>query len=239
MELGEALDTYLRTEYLRRRTRAAMGAMWLAPTLVGALMLLGLSLLLSTWTLWPITIYWLAAAPLGCGTVYLYHRRKERRLGVRGEAVPETVAAAGLFVAAALLSGAGGILGHPSMWWVYAARVGWGLPVLGVLVVPPLGAPLAVTLGYLVVAFMKRSQRLVALALGMGGAIFAAGFVVLTIVSKAGHESVMTGVNGVPSGTWSQLGLGIAFRVAPIVVYALILLIAGALFRRDADRRVP
>jgi hypothetical protein len=233
MQAGEALDTLLSTDYVRRRTRQAIRAMWLPPTLFGALILLSLSLV-GTRGVGPTTIYWLIAGPLGCLAVYLYYRERERRRGVGGDVLPEVVVAAALFVAAALLTGAGGFLHGPFLWWLYSPQVGWGLPVLGIVTIPPVGAPIAVTLGYAILALLKRSPRLLILAITLGVAIFAVGFVVLTIANKAALESVVTGPGGAGMSTLSHLGTTVAFRVAPTVAYALTLMVTGVLFRRSA-----
>ncbi|SRR6266496_1183256 len=233
MQAGEALDTLLKTEYLRRRTRGAVRAMWFPPVLFGVLMLASLALV-GTHGLWPITIFWLTAGPLGCGAVYLYYRGRERSHGVGGDVVPEVVAAVALFASAALLAGAGGLLHGLGLWWLYTPEVGWGLPVLGIVTIPPVGAPIALAFGYGILAFLKRSSRLLAVGIGLGGAIFAVGFAVLTIASKAQFESVVTGPGGVGLSTLSRLGATVVYRVAPTVAYALTLIVAGALFRRPA-----
>jgi hypothetical protein len=233
MQAGEALDTLLKTEYLRRRTRSAIRAMWLPPVLFGVLMFASLALVRTRGFL-PITIFWLIAGPLGCGAVYLYYRGRVRSHGVGGDVLPEVVVGVALFVSATLLAGAGGLLHGPILWWLYSPQVGWGLPVLGIVTIPPVGAPIAVALGYGILAFFKRSPRLLAVGIGLGGAIFFVGFVVLTIASKAELESAVAGPGGAGASTLSQLGTTVAFRVAPTVAYALTLIVTGALFRRIA-----
>ena len=139
MQTDEALDALLRVEYVRRRTRDRLRGGWFPPGLFGALFLVSLGPAITSSRLLT-AIYWAIAGPCAIATIALYYGRRQDQTGSRGLVGPEVVCAVGLWAAALLLAGVGGYATSLTLWWLYYPQVGWGLPVLGVVTLAPVGA---------------------------------------------------------------------------------------------------
>lgn len=158
MGTDEAIDALLRANYLRRRTRAELRGGWVVPSVFGVLFLLSLVPAVIDDRL-PLTIYWLVAGGGAVAGVLAGYRRTQRRTGASRVVEPEVATAVGLWAAALLLAGVGSYAGSVGLWWLYYPRVGWGLPVLGIVTLAPVGAPLAVLAAYAAAATLQRSRR--------------------------------------------------------------------------------
>jgi hypothetical protein len=103
--------------------------------------------------------------------------------------------------------------------------------------IPPVAAPLAILVGYVVFAWMHRNPRLAAFGLGLSAAVFVVGGITLTLADKALMQACVPQGGGLESCALTRLGGIVAFRVAPAVGYAAALLVTAVLFRRA--RRSP
>jgi hypothetical protein len=227
MQREEALDVLARTEFVRRRTRAALRSTWFPPIVFGMLTLLSAPLYEVSAT--AVLLYWVVAGPVGFGMVLHHYRQREGRLGLAGPILPEVVASLALFATAVLLSGILARIGYRQP----LVPFGWGLPVLGIVVLPPLAAPIAITVGYLVFARLERSPMLGVLALGFGLLIVLVGSAVLTVVYRAALGSLVVR----PAFTRGVLVQSrrirlLVFWVIPVIGYGLTFVVMGLGFRR-------
>lgn len=226
----EAVEVLRGTEEVRRQTRAILRSAWFPPLVFGVLTLLSMSL---AWNSQGVRLlYWLVAGPAGLVVVYLHFRRRRTQIGVEGPARSETVAAIVVF-AVALLAAAG-LGGSGRLFGLLDIPVGWGLPGLGIVFVPPLAAPIAFTAGYLVLARMERKPGLAGIVLAIGIAIVAAAIAIQTAALRAitPHGQIST----LPTeGAASHLREGLLLHALPTLTYGLAFLIVGLVFRL-ADR---
>jgi len=234
MQTDEALDALLRVEYVRRRTRDRLRGGWFPPGLFGALFLVSLGPAITSSRLLT-AIYWAIAGPCAIATIALYYGRRQDQTGSRGLVGPEVVCAVGLWAAALLLAGVGGYATSLTLWWLYYPQVGWGLPVLGVVTLAPVGAPLAVVGAYLVAAAKRRTKRTLAVGIVLAALLFLVGAMALALSNDAALASISAGAGASGVSTLSHLGTVVVYQVVPTVAYAIVL-IGVALVLRLMDR---
>lgn len=230
MQTDDALDALLRADYVRRRTREELRGGWFAPTVFGLLLLVSVGPAIVSDRL-PSMIFWTLGGAAGVAAVFVYYRSRQHRTGAPGLVVPEVATAVGFWIAAFLLAGVGSYLNSVRLWWLFYPRVGWGLPVLGMVTLAPLGAPLAVIGAYFVAAWVQRSTRTIVTGIAIGLLMFLVGAIALTLADNAALVSVAPEPGGVGFSSLSSLGTTVIYRIVPTVAYALVLLAAGRVMR--------
>lgn len=190
MDSNSAAAVLAETRSIRTQTRSTMHAMWFP------LVLFGVLTLASAGVSWrngaeALGLFWLVAGPIGTVITFLFYWRWENRIGLDAPRFPSLFAVAVIVIGCFGTGVAGGILDAPRL--------------------ATAGPPLAISIGYLLFAWMGRSVALGVTALAL--AVLDVGL----LVAGVGVNTLATALSA-SYGT-AFLGIGLAevirHRLAP------------------------